>query len=131
MPAIPTPPGPLSYLSGFGNQFSSEALAGALPAGRNSPQHPPYGLYAEQFSGTAFTVPRSEARRTWLYRLQPAANHPRFERLQRQLPGRDPGVITPPTGCAGTHWKCPPRLAISSTHCCPWPHPTPPIRPRV
>lgn len=95
MPASPTSPSALTYLSGFGNQFSSEALPGALPVGRNSPQRPPYGLYAEQFSGSAFTVPRSEARRTWLYRLQPSANHPRFERLEHQLPGRQPGVITP------------------------------------
>ncbi|MDF3936461.1 homogentisate 1,2-dioxygenase [Pseudomonas citronellolis] len=85
----------LSYLSGFNNQFSSEALPGALPLGRNSPQRAPYGLYAEQFSGTAFTVPRSEARRTWLYRIKPSASHPRFERLARQIPGREPGPVNP------------------------------------
>ncbi|WP_225774368.1 homogentisate 1,2-dioxygenase [Pseudomonas sp. Marseille-Q5115] len=86
---------PLTYMSGFGNQFSSEALPGALPQGQNSPQRPEYGLYAEQFSGTAFTVPRSEARRTWLYRIKPSAAHPRFERLERQIPGRHAGPITP------------------------------------
>ena len=59
--------------SGFGNEFASEAIPGALPIGRNSPQRPPLGLYAEQFSGTAFTVPRHEARRTWLYRIRPSA----------------------------------------------------------
>ena len=75
----------LAYLSGFGNEFASEALPGALPRGQNSPQRVPLGLYAEQFSATAFTVPRSEARRTWLYRIMPSARH---ERFQRHLTGR-------------------------------------------
>lgn len=66
------------YLAGFGNHFSSEAVPGALPVGRNSPQHVPFGLYAEQLSGTAFTAPRSENRRSWLYRLRPTANHPAY-----------------------------------------------------
>ena len=66
------------YLTGFGNHFASEAVPGALPVGRNSPQHAPFGLYAEQLSGTAFTAPRAENRRSWLYRLRPAANHPAF-----------------------------------------------------
>ncbi len=83
------------YHSGFGNQFSSEALPGALPTGQNSPQKAPYGLYAEQFSGTAFTVPRHEARRTWLYRIRPSALHPRFEPLARQLQGWPLGEPTP------------------------------------
>ena len=61
------------YLSGFGNHFATEALPGALPEGRNSPQRCAYGLYAEQFSGTAFTAPRSANRRSWLYRIRPAA----------------------------------------------------------
>ncbi len=63
------------YQSGFGNSFESEAVAGALPVGRNSPQRPAFGLYAEQLSGTAFTTPRHENRRSWLYRLRPSANH--------------------------------------------------------
>ena len=62
----------LNYLSGFGNEFASEAVAGSLPHGRNNPQKPPFGLYAEQLSGTAFTAPRSENRRTWLYRGRPS-----------------------------------------------------------
>ncbi|MGH8132783.1 MAG: homogentisate 1,2-dioxygenase, partial [Steroidobacteraceae bacterium] len=66
------------YQGGFGNHFASEALPGALPQGRNSPQRCPYGLYAEQFSGTAFTAPRHANRRSWLYRLRPAAVHERF-----------------------------------------------------
>lgn len=69
------------YMSGFGNEFATEALPGALPVGRNSPQKPPYGLYAEQLSGTAFTAPRGANRRAWLYRIRPAAMHRPFERL--------------------------------------------------
>jgi homogentisate 1,2-dioxygenase len=61
----------LRYLRGFGNSLESEALPGALPVGRNNPRAVPYGLYAEQVSGTAFTAPRHENRRTWLYRVQP------------------------------------------------------------
>jgi homogentisate 1,2-dioxygenase len=67
------------YLIGFGNGFATEAVPGALPQGRNSPQHVPFGLYAEQLSGTAFTAPRHENRRSWLYRLRPSADHRKFE----------------------------------------------------
>ncbi|MGP3974470.1 homogentisate 1,2-dioxygenase [Streptomyces sp. 8N114] len=70
----------LSYLSGFGNEHSSEAEPGALPVGRNSPQRAPLGLYAEQLSGSAFTEPRAHNRRSWLYRIRPSAAHPRFMR---------------------------------------------------
>src|SRR5450432_1568666 len=69
------------YQSGFGNHFSSEALPGALPEGRNSPQRCAYGLYAEQFSGTAFTAPRHANRRSWLYRIRPAAAHGKFRKV--------------------------------------------------
>jgi homogentisate 1,2-dioxygenase len=69
---------PPRYLTGFGNEFATEALAGALPVGRNSPQRAPYGLYAEQISGTAFTAPRHENRRSWFYRIRPAAVHGEF-----------------------------------------------------
>ncbi|MEX5574338.1 homogentisate 1,2-dioxygenase [Pseudomonas lijiangensis] len=86
---------PLVYQSGFGNHFSSEALPGALPVGQNSPQKHALGLYAELLSGTAFTVPRSEARRTWLYRIKPSAAHPRYERLTGQITGLEQGPITP------------------------------------
>jgi homogentisate 1,2-dioxygenase len=71
---------PLGYQSGFANEFATEALAGALPVGRNSPQRCAYGLYAEQFSGTAFTAPRHANRRSWLYRIRPAVVHGRFTR---------------------------------------------------
>ncbi len=79
------------YQSGFGNEFATEALPGALPAHRNSPQRAPYGLYAEQISGTAFTAPRSHNRRSWLYRIRPAAQHGRFERVDN---GRIVGSFT-------------------------------------
>jgi homogentisate 1,2-dioxygenase len=82
------------YLSGFGNEFASEAVAGALPVGRNSPQRPPRGLYAEQFSTTAFTVPRNEARRTWMYRIRPSAAHGAFHRIDN---GNLQGPLAPPT----------------------------------
>ena len=66
-------------LTGFGAHFESEAVPGALPVGRNSPQRPAFGLYAEQLSGTAFTAPRTENRRTWLYRIRPSASHAPFQ----------------------------------------------------
>ena len=62
----------LQYQSGFGNQFVSEAVPGTLPVGRNSPQKVARGLYAELLSGSAFTAPRAENRRTWMYRRQPS-----------------------------------------------------------
>jgi homogentisate 1,2-dioxygenase len=69
------------YQSGFANEFATEALPGALPEGRNSPQRAAYGLYAEQVSGTAFTAPRGHNRRSWLYRIRPAAVHKPFTPL--------------------------------------------------
>ncbi|WP_431963259.1 homogentisate 1,2-dioxygenase [Actinacidiphila sp. bgisy160] len=71
----------LAYLPGFGNEHTSEAVPGAVPAGRNSPQRAPLGLYAEQLSGTAFTEPRHHNRRSWLYRIRPSAAHPPFRRI--------------------------------------------------
>lgn len=63
------------YMSGFGNDFETEALPGALPQGQNSPQRCPYGLYAEQLSGSPFTAPRSVNERSWLYRIRPSVRH--------------------------------------------------------
>ena len=68
----------IAYMSGFGNEFATEAVAGALPVGRNSPQKVAHGLYAEQLTGTAFTAPRHANRRSWLYRIRPAAMHGSF-----------------------------------------------------
>ena len=65
-------------MTGFGGHFESEAVAGALPKGRNSPQRPAFGLYAEQLSGSSFTSPRHENRRSWLYRMRPTADHRPF-----------------------------------------------------
>ncbi|KAB7647391.1 homogentisate 1,2-dioxygenase [Polymorphobacter fuscus] len=80
-------------LTGFGNHFSTEAVPGALPIGRNSPQRPPFGLYAEQLSGTAFTMARAENRRAWLYRLRPSALHGAFTPLPEPVghSARPPG----------------------------------------
>ena len=63
------------YMTGFGNGFETEALPGALPVGRNSPQRCPYGLYAEQLSGSPFTAPRTTNERSWLYRIRPTVKH--------------------------------------------------------
>jgi len=71
------------YQTGFANEFATEAVAGALPVGRNSPQRVAHGLYAEQVSGTAFTAPRRENRRSWLYRMRPAAMHGAFEAFEQ------------------------------------------------
>lgn len=71
----------LKYQTGFGNEFATEAVEGALPVGRNSPQRAPLGLYAEQFSGTAFTAPRATNKRTWTYRIRPSVLHKPFRRI--------------------------------------------------
>ncbi|MEA3120503.1 MAG: homogentisate 1,2-dioxygenase [Paraburkholderia sp.] len=97
------------YQSGFGNEFATEALPGALPAGRNSPQRAPYGLYAEQISGTAFTAPRAHNRRSWLYRIRPAAAHQPFA-LMKPYAGDAPSrlvanfVDVPPTPPNQLRW---------------------------
>jgi homogentisate 1,2-dioxygenase len=75
----------LRYMSGFGNEHATEAIAGALPVGQNSPQRPPLGLYTEQISGTPFTAPRWDTRRTWLYRIRPSADHPPYRRIDNGM----------------------------------------------
>ena len=88
---------PLVYQSGFGNEFATEAVEGALPLGQNSPQRAPYGLYAEQLSGTAFTAPRAVNRRSWLYRIRPAAQHRPFVEIGKgRVESRFDAVATPP-----------------------------------
>ena len=83
----------LKYLSGFGSHHESEAVAGALPVGRNSPQKVPFGLYAEQLSGSSFTMARAQNLRSWQYRLRPSAMHKPFNRvsdgLVRTAPARE------------------------------------------
>jgi homogentisate 1,2-dioxygenase len=76
---------PLRYQSGFGNDFATEAIAGALPVGQNSPQKPPFGLYAEQFNGSPFSAPRATNRRSWLYRIRPSVLHKPFRQISHGL----------------------------------------------
>ncbi len=87
-----------AYQSGFGNHFASEAVPGALPQGRNSPQRVAHGLYAELLSGTAFTAPRAENRRTWMYRRQPSVVTGAYRPYEQHawLTGAASGVPVPP-----------------------------------
>lgn len=68
-----------AYMSGFGNEFATEAITGALPQGRNSPQRPAFGLYPEQISGSAFTAPRDRNLRSWMYRILPSVRHGAYQ----------------------------------------------------
>ena len=86
-----------SYQSGFGNEFATEALPGALPAGQNSPQRAPYGLIAEGISGTPFTAPRVHNRRVWTYRIHPSAGHGAMKRIDNGLLRAAPFIeVEPP-----------------------------------
>jgi homogentisate 1,2-dioxygenase len=76
----------LKYLPGFRNFFQSEALPGTLPQNQNSPQRVNYELYAEQISGSAFTAPRSENLKTWVYRMRPSVQHGHFEAAPQASP---------------------------------------------
>jgi len=85
------------YQSGFGNEFATEAVKGALPVGRNSPQRAPLGLYAEQFSGTSFTTPRLLNKRTWTYRIQPSVLHRPFRQIENgKFIGKFDEIVTTP-----------------------------------
>jgi homogentisate 1,2-dioxygenase len=75
----------LQYLTGFGNEFATEAVVGVLPQGQNSPQRVAHGLYAEVISGTPFTAPRAHNQRTWMYRLRPSAMHSAYTRIDNKL----------------------------------------------
>ncbi|PTL84059.1 homogentisate 1,2-dioxygenase [Vitiosangium sp. GDMCC 1.1324] len=87
----------IRHHSGFGNEHASEAIAGALPVGQNTPQRVAFDLYAEQLSGTAFTAPRSENRRTWLYRLRPSAAHPPYRQTDARRLSSGPFNEVPPS----------------------------------
>jgi len=99
----------LDYMTGFGAHFESEAVPGALPKGRNSPQRPAFGLYAEQLSGSSFTSPRHENRRSWLYRMRPTADHRPFVRYEG---GRlfAPGTVKAPPAPNRLRWDPPADL---------------------
>ncbi len=107
------------YMSGFGNSFETESLPGALPIGRNSPQRPAYGLYAEQLSGSPFTAPQATNQRSWLYRIRPTVKHTRrFRKIDRGLirtGGIDRDEHEMPIGsCAGTRSRSPSGRSPSS-----------------
>jgi homogentisate 1,2-dioxygenase len=98
----------LTYQSGFGNEFATEAVAGTLPQGQNSPQRVAHGLYAEQLSGTAFTAPRHVNRRSWLYRIRPAALHEPFAALpHRTFHNRFAEVSVSPNQLRWDPWPLP------------------------
>ncbi|HEY6662236.1 MAG TPA: homogentisate 1,2-dioxygenase [Sphingomicrobium sp.] len=99
----------LRYLTGFGSHFETEAVDGALPTGRNSPQRPAFGLYTEQISGSSFTSPRHENRRSWLYRMRPTADHPPFTRYQG-APLFAPGTVKEPLAPNRLRWSPPADL---------------------
>jgi homogentisate 1,2-dioxygenase len=88
----------LSYQSGFANEYATEAVAGALPQHRNSPQRAPFDLYPELISGTAFTAPRHENRRTWVYRRQPSVVSGRYAPYEQAVwtTGGDRSIALPP-----------------------------------
>ena len=107
----------MQYMSGFGGHFESEAVDGALPKGRNSPQQPAFGLYSEQLSGSSFTAPRHENRRSWLYRMRPTADHRPFVRYEGAKLFA-PGTVKEPLAPNRLRWSpqddCPP-MPTSST----------------
>lgn len=87
----------LSYHHGFGNEFASEALAGALPRDQVAPQKAPFGLYVEELNGTAFTAPRGVSRSTWTYRIRPSTMHKPFREVDARLMRSGPFNEVPPT----------------------------------
>jgi len=97
------------YMTGFGGHFATEAVPGALPQGRNSPQRPAFGLYAEQLSGSSFTAPRHENRRSWLYRMRPTADHRPFVAYDG-APLFAPGPVKAPLAPNRLRWDPPEDL---------------------
>lgn len=120
-PAAPRPGvsarGPAGdYMPGFGNDFETEALPGALPHGQNSPQKCNYGLYAEQLSGTAFTAPRGKNERTWCYRIRPSVKHVgRFRKMDVRYWKSAPHVIDDAISLGQYRWDPVPHTAEKST----------------
>ncbi|TFL18508.1 homogentisate 1,2-dioxygenase [Jannaschia formosa] len=104
------------YMPGFGNDFESEALPGALPQGMNSPQKVEYGLYGEQLSGTAFTAPGHRNERTWCYRIRPSVKHSgRYARIEMPYWRSAPEVIPDVTSLGQYRWDPVPHSDQSLT----------------
>ncbi|MEP9399801.1 homogentisate 1,2-dioxygenase [Mesorhizobium sp. KR2-14] len=104
------------YMPGFGNDFETEALPGALPQGQNSPQKCAYGLYAEQLSGTAFTAPRGQNERTWCYRIRPSVKHvTRFSKIEVPLWKSAPCVLPDVISLGQYRWDPVPHTEESLT----------------
>lgn len=101
------------YQPGFLSHFATEAIEGALPVGRNSPQRPAFGLYAEQFSTTAFTMPRAQNRHSWLYRMRPTAAHRPFELVDLAPNLRSAPFSDDPVGPNRLRWDAQPFPAAS------------------
>ena len=98
------------YMSGFGNDFETEALPGALPQGMNSPQKVDYGLYGEQLSGTAFTAPAHQNERTWCYRIRPSVKHSsRYEKIDVPYWKSAPHVLADVTSLGQYRWDAVPH----------------------
>ena len=98
------------YMPGFGNDFETEALPGALPQGRNSPQKCAYGLYGEQLSGTAFTAPGHRNERTWCYRIRPSVRHSgRYARIDLPYWKTAPHIVPDVTSLGQYRWDAVPH----------------------
>jgi homogentisate 1,2-dioxygenase len=107
---------PLRYMPGFGNDFETEALPGALPQGMNSPQRVNYGLYGEQLSGTAFTAPGHQNERTWCYRIRPSVRHQsRFSRVDLQYWKSAPHILKDITSLGQYRWDPVPHSDLNLT----------------
>ena len=103
------------YMPGFGNDFETEALPGALPQGMNSPQKVNYGLYGEQISGTAFTAPRAQNERTWCYRIRPSVKHShRYTRIDLPYWKSAPHIVEDVTSLGQYRWDPVPLPPSSS-----------------
>jgi homogentisate 1,2-dioxygenase len=112
---------PHPYQTGFNNSFETEALPGALPIGRNSPQNCAYGLYAEQLSGSPFTAPRASNERSWLYRIQPSVRHfsqyrKADSRLWRTAPCRESALPIAPLRWSPIPLPATPQTLIEGMH---------------
>ena len=104
------------YMPGFGNDFETEALPGALPQGRNSPQKCPYGLYGEQLSGTAFTAPSHRNERTWCYRIRPSVRHSsRYRRIDLPYWKTAPHIVDDVVSLGQYRWDPVPHAGAALT----------------